>query len=90
MAFGNVYPWLNGPSVLLHRSAAANQLNFKINNPQCIANITLSTRPFGNHIGYGIDNVILMGMRKCDGMKYGLIFHAVKQKNQFSYPIPLT
>jgi len=71
---------VNGPSVLLHRSTAANQLNFKINNLQHIANITLSIRPFGSHIGCGINNVILMRMHKCDRMKYRLNFNAIEQK----------
>lgn len=77
MAFGNVCPWLNGPSVLLHRNTAVNQLNFKINNSRRIANITLSTCPFDNHVGYGIDNVIIIRKHKCNGTKCRQIFNAI-------------
>lgn len=82
IAFGNACPWLNGPSVLLHRNAVAINSTLK--------SITLThCEYYSAHyvpltiIPNSINNVTLIGMRKHNKVK--LIFTLFNKSINFSF-----
>lgn len=84
IAFGNVCPWLNGPSVLLHRNAVAINSTLK--------SITLThCEYYSVHyvpltiIQNSINNVTLIRMHKHNKVKCKLIFTLFNKNINFSF-----